>query len=44
MAENTQLKRAMSERQVRMIGLASGIGTGLFLSSGYTIHGSVAKF
>lgn len=38
MAENTQLKRAMSERQVRMIGLASGIGTGLFLSSGYTIH------
>ncbi|SPJ43169.1 exported hypothetical protein [Leuconostoc carnosum] len=28
----------MSSRQIQMIGLASGIGTGLFLSSAYTIH------
>ncbi|WP_273705234.1 amino acid permease [Leuconostoc mesenteroides] len=34
----TTLKRAMSARQIQMIGLASGIGTGLFLSSAYTIH------
>lgn len=33
-----ELKRAMSSRQIQMIGLASGIGTGLFLSSAYTIH------
>ncbi|WP_367301262.1 hypothetical protein [Leuconostoc carnosum] len=28
----------MNSRQIQMIGLASGIGTGLFLSSAYTIH------
>lgn len=33
-----KLKRVMSARQIQMIGLASGIGTGLFLSSAYTIH------
>ena len=33
-----KLKRAMTARQIQMIGLASGIGTGLFLSSAYTIH------
>ena len=38
MTNKTNLKRAMSSRQIQMIGLASGIGTGLFLSSAYTIH------
>ncbi|WP_220738594.1 amino acid permease [Leuconostoc miyukkimchii] len=33
-----KLKRMMSARQIQMIGLASGIGTGLFLSSAFTIH------
>ena len=34
----TTLKRTMRTRHIQMIGLASGIGTGLFLSSAYTIH------
>ena len=32
------LSRAMTSRQVLMISLGGVIGTGLFLSSGYTIH------
>lgn len=35
---NGQLSREMSSRQVLMISLGGVIGTGLFLSSGYTIH------
>ncbi len=34
----THLERKMSTRHIRMISLGGVIGTGLFLSSGYTIH------
>ena len=36
----THLERKMSTRHIRMISLGGVIGTGLFLSSGYTIHGA----
>ena len=45
--QNEHLARKMEARHIRMISLGGVIGTGLFLSSGYTIHeagGSVAKF
>ena len=38
MAKRTHLARKMSARHVQMIALGGVIGTGLFLSSGYTIH------
>ena len=38
MAYKTHLKRKMETRHIRMISLGGVIGTGLFLSSGYTIH------
>lgn len=38
MAHQTHLKRKMETRHIRMISLGGVIGTGLFLSSGYTIH------
>ena len=38
MAHKTHLKRKMETRHIRMISLGGVIGTGLFLSSGYTIH------
>ncbi|QNQ82165.1 amino acid permease [Lactobacillus sp. PV012] len=38
MAHETHLKRKMSTRHIQMISLGGVIGTGLFLSSGYTIH------
>lgn len=38
MAKKTHLARKMSARHVQMIALGGVIGTGLFLSSGYTIH------
>ncbi len=38
MAQQTHLARKMTTRHVRMISLGGVIGTGLFLSSGYTIH------
>lgn len=37
-AHETHLNRTMSGRHVLMISLGGVIGTGLFLSSGYTIH------
>lgn len=36
--EHTKLKRNMESRHLFMISLGGVIGTGLFLSSGYTIH------
>ncbi|WP_172968651.1 amino acid permease [Companilactobacillus mishanensis] len=36
--EHTKLKRNMESRHLLMISLGGVIGTGLFLSSGYTIH------
>lgn len=38
MAHQTHLQRKMTTRHIRMISLGGVIGTGLFLSSGYTIH------
>lgn len=38
MAHKTHLTRKMEARHIRMISLGGVIGTGLFLSSGYTIH------
>lgn len=38
MTKRTHLSRKMSARHVQMIALGGVIGTGLFLSSGYTIH------
>lgn len=38
MAKNTHLERKMEARHIQMISLGGVIGTGLFLSSGYTIH------
>lgn len=38
MTKKTHLSRKMSARHVQMIALGGVIGTGLFLSSGYTIH------
>lgn len=38
MAYKTHLKRKMQARHIQMISLGGVIGTGLFLSSGYTIH------
>lgn len=38
MAHQTHLNRKMKTRHIRMISLGGVIGTGLFLSSGYTIH------
>lgn len=38
MTHETHLKRKMSTRHIQMISLGGVIGTGLFLSSGYTIH------
>ncbi|EOD45441.1 putative amino acid permease protein [Neofusicoccum parvum UCRNP2] len=38
---NTQLKRALGARHINMIAIAGMIGTGLFLSSGYTMSISV---
>jgi len=38
MAKKTHLNRQMESRHVLMISLGGVIGTGLFLSSGYTIH------
>ncbi|MBD5429139.1 amino acid permease [Lactobacillus sp.] len=38
MAHETHLKRKMGIRHIQMISLGGVIGTGLFLSSGYTIH------
>lgn len=38
MVHQTHLKRKMETRHIRMISLGGVIGTGLFLSSGYTIH------
>lgn len=38
MTKKTHLARKMSARHVQMIALGGVIGTGLFLSSGYTIH------
>ena len=35
---HTDLKRKMEVRHLRMISLGGVIGTGLFLSSGYTIN------
>ena len=35
---DTQLERNMESRHLTMISLGGVIGTGLFLSSGYTIH------
>ncbi len=37
-APNTKLERKMESRHLLMISLGGVIGTGLFLSSGYTIH------
>ena len=37
-AIHTSLKRGMEARHLQMISLGGVIGTGLFLSSGYTIH------
>lgn len=37
-AIHTELKRGMETRHLRMISLGGVIGTGLFLSSGFTIH------
>lgn len=37
-ASRTTLRRSMETRHVRMIALGGVIGTGLFVSSGYTIH------
>ncbi|KRM88692.1 APC family amino acid-polyamine-organocation transporter [Liquorilactobacillus vini DSM 20605] len=36
--QNSSLKRKMEARHLLMISLGGVIGTGLFLSSGYTIH------
>lgn len=36
--QNEHLARKMEARHIRMISLGGVIGTGLFLSSGYTIH------
>lgn len=38
MSKKTHLARKMETRHIRMISLGGVIGTGLFLSSGYTIH------
>ena len=38
MTKKTHLAREMSARHIQMIALGGVIGTGLFLSSGYTIH------
>lgn len=38
MSKKTHLNRKMETRHIRMISLGGVIGTGLFLSSGYTIH------
>ena len=38
MSKQTHLSRQMESRHVLMISLGGVIGTGLFLSSGYTIH------
>lgn len=38
MVHKTHLTRKMEARHIRMISLGGVIGTGLFLSSGYTIH------
>ena len=38
MPKKTHLAREMSARHIQMIALGGVIGTGLFLSSGYTIH------
>ncbi|WEV43935.1 amino acid permease [Lactobacillus sp. ESL0684] len=38
MGKNKHLERKMESRHIRMISLGGVIGTGLFLSSGYTIH------
>lgn len=38
MTHQTHLQRKMTTRHIRMISLGGVIGTGLFLSSGYTIH------
>lgn len=38
MAHQTHLQRKMTTRHIRMISLGGVIGTGLCLSSGYTIH------
>ncbi|MBP2057863.1 S-methylmethionine transporter [Lactobacillus colini] len=38
MKHQTHLNRKMETRHIRMISLGGVIGTGLFLSSGYTIH------
>lgn len=38
MSKKTHLNRKMETRHIRTISLGGVIGTGLFLSSGYTIH------
>ena len=38
MTKKTHLAREMGARHTQMIALGGVIGTGLFLSSGYTIH------
>lgn len=38
MEYKTHLNRKMQARHIQMISLGGVIGTGLFLSSGYTIH------
>ena len=43
MSKKTHLNRKMETRHIRMISLGGVIGTGLFLSSGYTIHQAGAK-